>query len=187
MVDIPHDPMQFEQWRPFLRMLARMQLDCHLQAKIDPSDIVQQTMLDAHRGQAHYRGQTDEELRGWLRRILARNLADEIRKHRRHKRDANLEQSLHVGLQDSSAGLERCLAASDSSPDERAIRNEQLLRLTAAMEQLPEDQRQAVLLHHVQGFTSAAIAVTMGRTEISVAGLLRRGLKKLRQSMLTES
>ena len=68
------------------------------QAKIDASDIVQETMLEAHRGLANYRGGSPEELRGWLRKILARNLANEVRKFRRGKRDADLERSLEAGL-----------------------------------------------------------------------------------------
>ncbi len=172
-----------EMLRPYLRTLARMQLEAHLQARIDASDIVQQTMLDAHLGRERFRGHSPEELRGWLRRMLARNLADEIRKLRRMKRDAGLEQSLNRALQESSLGMERFLTAADTRPEEQAIRDEQLVALAAAVEMLPPDQRQAVTLHHLSGFTAAEVAEQMDRTEISVAGLLRRGLKRLRELM----
>jgi RNA polymerase sigma-70 factor (ECF subfamily) len=180
----PNDEsMPLEQWRPYLRMLARLQIDTRWQAKIDASDIVQQTMLEAHRARAQFRGKSEEELRGWMRRIMARNLSDEIRKFRRGKRDAGLEQSLQVALNESSLCLERCIAASDSRPDNRAMRGEQLTQLAAAIEALPEDQQLAVMLHHLQGQTSAEIAAKMRRTEVAVAGLLRRGLKRLRELM----
>jgi RNA polymerase sigma-70 factor, ECF subfamily len=170
-----------EQFRPYLRMLARMQLEGPFQAKIDASDIVQQTLLEAHQAKEQFHGESDEERIGWLRRILARNLADEVRKFRREKRDVGLEQSLQAALCESSLRLEGWLAANDSLPDHRAMRNEQLLQLAAAIEALPEDQRQAVAWHQLQGQSAAEIAVVMGRTEVAVAGLLRRGLKKLRE------
>ncbi len=158
MTNSRENPLPLEQWRPYLRMLARMQIDTHLQAKIDASDIVQQTMLEAHLARAQYTGASSEELGGWLRRIMARNLADEVRKFRRGKRDAGLEQSLQAALPESSLCLERCLAADDTLPDHRAMRREQLRCLATAIESLPEDQQQAVILHHLQGLKSAEIA-----------------------------
>jgi len=174
---------KLEQYRPYLRTLARMQIEPKLQSKIDASDIVQQTMIEAHRGLNNFRGENDCELGGWLRRIMARNLADEVRKHRRDKRDAGLEQSMQAALTNSSMCMERYLAGGISSPDQRAMKNEQLLSLATAMEALPDDQRLAVTLHHLQAMTAAQVAVQMGRTEIAVAGLLRRGLKRLRELM----
>lgn len=172
-----------EQWRPYLWALARMQIEARFQAKIDAADIVQQTMLEAHRGRSQLRGESDDELRGWLRRIMARNLADEVRKFRRGKRDVGLEQSLQAALTNSSLRLEHYLDAGISTPDHHAMRNEQLIRLAAALESLPDDQRRAVTLHHLQGKTAAEIATELERTEIAVAGLLRRGLKRLRELM----
>jgi RNA polymerase sigma-70 factor (ECF subfamily) len=174
---------RLERWRPYLQTLARMQIEHKFQAKIDASDIVQQTMLEAHLAQAQFRGGNEEELRGWLRRIMARNLADEMRKFRRDKRDAGLEQSLQAALTQSSVCLERCLAADDSLPDHRAMRNEQLAQLAEAIESLPDDQRNAVILHHLQRQSAAEIAAAMGRTEVAVAGLLRRGMKQLRERL----
>lgn len=175
--------LALEQWRPYLRTLARMQIDARLQAKIDASDIVQQTMVEAHRGLNQFRGESDEELRGWLRRIMARNMADEVRRFRRGKRDAGVEQSLQAALTQSSMCMERYLAAGSSKPDHRAMRNEQLISLATAIESLPDDQRLAVTLHHLQGKSSAEIAAQMEKTEVAVAGLVRRGLKRLRELM----
>jgi len=183
-MDLPPDqPKSLEQLRPYLRALARMQIENQFQAKIDASDIVQLTLLEAHRGLDQFRGESDEELRGWLRRIMARNLADEVRKFRRGKRDAGLEQCLQDALTGSSMCLERYLDGGITSPDNRAIRNEQLIGLSEAIESLPEDQRRAVTLHHLQGKSSAEIAIQMNKTEIAIAGLLRRGLKRLRELM----
>lgn len=180
----PTQPVSLEAWRPYLRTLARMQIESKFQAKIDASDIVQQTMLEAHRGFEQFRGETEQEVAVWLRQIMARNLADEVRKFRRVKRDAGMEQSLQAAFTDSSMCLEQFLSGGISSPDHRAVRNEQLLQLASAIDALPEDQQTAVTLHHLQGRSSSEIAAQMGKTEVAVAGLLRRGLKRLRELLV---
>lgn len=140
-------------------------------------------MIEAHLALKQFRGESEHELAGWLRRIMARNLADEMRKFSRVKRDAGLEQSLQGALNNSSLCMERYLAGDGSSPEHRAIQNEQLLQLATAVESLPDDQRMAVTLHHLQGKSAAEIAGQMGKTDVAIAGLLRRGLKRLRELM----
>lgn len=180
------EPPQLEQWRSYLRTLARAKIGTRLQAKIDQSDIVQQTMLEAHCGLSHFRGTSQEELRGWLRRILVRNLADQVRRFRRGKRDAGLEYSLDAPLsQRSSLSLDRdrYLAGNISSPEYGVMHSDQLTRLAAALESLPDDQRSAVTLRYLEGMATAQIGQEMQRTEAAVAGLLRRGLQRLRDVM----
>src|SRR5919204_1732862 len=130
-----------ERFRQYLRLLAGLQLAPRLRAKLDPSDLVQQTMLQAYQAREQYRGGTDAELAGWLRRILARTLQNAARDLGRAKRDAARERSLEAALDASSARLEAWLAADDSSPSQRAERNEQALQLAAALARLPEAQR----------------------------------------------
>src|SRR5579862_2697349 len=130
-----------ERYRPYLQMLARVQLNPRLQSKIEPSDIVQQTLLKAHEKRAQFRGTTDGELAGWLRKILANTLAETMRSFGRQQRDVGLEKSLQASLDDSSAKLERWLAADQSSPSQHLARQEKLVRLAQAMAELPEEQR----------------------------------------------
>lgn len=170
-----------ERCRNYLRLLARMQLDGPLRDKLEASDLVQQTLLEAFARQEQFRGQTEGELLAWLRQILAHNLADALRALGRAKRDVKLERSLEASLEHSSMRMAGCLAADHSSPSERAVRNEELLRLAEALTELPEAQREALILHHLQGLSLAETAVRLGRTEPAVAGLLHRGLKKLRE------
>lgn len=175
--------MVLEQYRKYLLMLARVQFDPRLREKLDASDVVQQTMLEAHRQRGQYRGRSEGERVAWLRQILAHNMADALRGFRRAKRDVARERSIERALGQSSARLEAWLAAEQSSPSQRAIRKERTLRLAEALDVLPEAQREAVELHYWQGRSLAEIATHLDRSTAAVAGLLQRGLKKLRHHL----
>ncbi len=176
----PDPGLGLERFRKYLRLLAQLHLDPRLRHKVDPSDLVQQTLLQAHQARGQFRGTSDAELAAWLRQILARTLANAARDLGREKRDVAREESLEAAVEQSSARLEAWLATSETSPSVQAEKNEQLLRLADALERLPEDQREAVTLHHLHGFTLAELAAHLGRSEAAAAGLLHRGIKKLR-------
>jgi len=167
----------WEDYRDYLHLLARMQLDPRLRGKLDPSDIVQQTLVKAHENAEQFRGRTEAERAGWLRRILANILIDALRKF---QREIDLQRDFARCFDESSARLEAWLAAEQSSPSEAAARQEQLQTLARALARLPEDQRVAVELHHLGDASVSEIAAQLGRTEASIAGLLRRGLQNLR-------
>jgi RNA polymerase sigma-70 factor (ECF subfamily) len=170
-----------ERFREYLLVLARQQVGRALDGKLDLSGVVQQTLLDAHRAGEPMGDWDDPRRLAWLRRALARNLTDELRKIRAGKRDVGREHRLEAALEESASRLEVWLAAEHSSPSQRADRNEQLLRLAEALGRLPDAQREAVTLHYWQGRSLAEIAASMGRTPAAVAGLLKRGLQQLRQ------
>ena len=174
------DTRRLEQQRDYLRLLARLHLDPRLRGKFDPSDAVQQTLLKAHENLGQFRGQGEAELLAWLRRILANTMTDALRQFGRDKRDVAREESLEAAVEDSARSFQALLATPPSSPSQQAMRHEDLLRLARALEELPEEQRAVVELHHLQGRSVADIARDLGRSEAAVAGLLRRGLKKLR-------
>jgi len=179
----PPDVQRLDAYRPYLRLIARLQFDPRLRGKLDPSDLVQQTYVRALQALEQFRGQSDAELAAWLRQILARTLANAVRDLHRDKRDVNREHSLEAAVEQSSARLEAWLRDSQSSPSQQAERNEALLRLAAALENLPEAQGEAVILHHLHNWTLDAIATHLGRTPAAVAGLIKRGMKQLRQEL----
>jgi RNA polymerase sigma-70 factor (ECF subfamily) len=172
-----------EPYRVYLRFLAGVHLNPRLARKVVASDLVKQTFLHAYQALDQFRGQTEPELARWLRQILARNLAHVARGLGRAKRDVGREESLEAALDTSSARLDAWLAADQSSPSQQADRNEQILRLAKALETLPETQREAIVLHYWHDWTVAEIGQHLGRSPAAVAGLLKRGLKQLREQM----
>jgi RNA polymerase sigma-70 factor (ECF subfamily) len=173
-----NDGLDLEQYRPILRMLAGARLDPRLRGKVDPSDLVQDSLLKAHANFQQFRGQTAAELQAWLRRILANEIAQAVRRYLTGPR--GLEQSLEAELEESSVRLERWLVDLDIGPEERAQRAEQLVRLTKTLAGLPEDQRIVLEMRYLQGHSPPEIGALQGRTTAAVAGLLRRGLQALR-------
>ena len=170
-----------EKYRSYLALLARAHLGPNQRAKVDPSDIVQQTLLDAHRKLDQFRGSTEPEMAAWLRKMLSSRVADAFRALGRQKRDVALERSLEPQLDETCSRLEAWLEAVQTSPSGRVSRNEQIVRLAAAMEQLPDAQREAIELHHLHGLSLNETAEQLDRTTGSIVGLLRRGLTKLRE------
>jgi RNA polymerase sigma-70 factor (ECF subfamily) len=170
-----------EAYRNYLLLLVRLQVGPRLQAKVDASDVVQQAILHAHERRAQFRGGTEGEWLAWLRAILANALAAVVRRYDAQARDSARERSLEVELERSSSRLEGLLAADLTSPSERAVRGEELLRLAHALARLPEDQRRVVELHYLKGLAVADVAEQIGRTRAAAVGLLFRGLKRLRE------
>ena len=176
-----------ERFRPYLQFLARRQFDPRLAARVDPSDIVQQTLLAAHRAIDGFRGGSQPELAAWLRKILANELATTARDLRRQRRDVARDRSLHAtfvqSVEQSSAQLEAWLEADGPSPSQLAERREDAVVLAAALESLPQYQREAIELHYFHGWKVAEVAERMETTPPAVAGLLYRGLKQLKALM----
>jgi RNA polymerase sigma-70 factor (ECF subfamily) len=168
-----------ERYRAYLRLLARLQWPPRLQGKLDPSDVVQETLLKAFQALDQFRGKSEAQVAAWLRQILARQLANAVRDLGRDRRDVTRERSLESAL-DSSARLEAWLVAEQSSPSQQAQHHEEWLRLAEALEALPEAQRQALELYHLHDWTLEAIGQHLGRTQAAVAGLIKRGLHQLR-------
>jgi RNA polymerase sigma-70 factor, ECF subfamily len=170
-----------EIYRGYLTLLARMQINRRLQGKLDPADLVQETFLEAHRDFSQFRGTTEAELVGWLRQILVSNLANLLRRYfGTQRRDIRLERDLARELDQSSRLLDQGLMAPSGSPSKQAQRREQAVLLAAALEQLPDDYREVLLLRHLEELSFPQVAERMGRSVNAVEKLWARALARLR-------
>ena len=173
-----------EQYRNYLRLLARVELGRRLQGKVDASDVVQDAFLDAHRYFPNFRGTVEAQFVGWLREILAGTLANLVRRYvGTQARDVRLEREIAAGLDRSSVLLDRGLVAGGSSPSEQAARHEQAVALADALGGLPPDYREAIVLRHLEGLTFPEVAARMGKSLDSVQKLWLRALAKLKQRL----
>ena len=180
----------FQRYRHYLHLLARAQMGRHLRGKCDPSDLVQQTLLEAHRDFGEFQGQREPELLAWLRKILAHNLFNEARRFAAQQRDASREVSLdqwQAGLEHSSAVLSRCFAADTPPPSQIAAQREAAVRLADVISRLPEDYQTVLLLRVFEGLPAEEVAQRMNRTAGAVRMLQLRALTALREEFANES
>lgn len=171
-----------ERYRSYLTLLARLQIGRHIRGKADCADAVQETFLEAARHFANFRGDTEAELTGWLRQILATTIAHLVRRYLgTQARDARLERGLENDLDQSSRAFDRALVAVQSTPSQRVSRREQSVLVADALDRLPDDYREVIVLRHIEGLTFPEVAERMGRSVDSVEKLWLRGLARLRR------
>lgn len=168
----------------YLKLLARLEIGQRLSGKFDPSDLVQETFLEAHRDFSKFRGKTGLEFARWLRRILATTLANLVRHHLGTKRrDASLEVELDATLNESSSRLGAGLAGREISPSGLAVQREEAVQVADALARLPDDYREVLVLRHLEGWSFAEVSKRMSRSEDSVKNLWARALAQLRLAM----
>ncbi len=173
------DTGELEQFRSYLHVLAETQLHARLKSKVDASDIVQQTLLQAHQAEEQFRGTTSAEKAAWLRTILNNVLCGLARGFGRQRRDVSREQSMQA-IEQSSLQLMNLLSSDVSSPSAALHRHERADELAKAMLRLTAEQRQAIILKYWQGKTLAEIGEELGKSTEAVAGLIFRGMQKLK-------
>jgi len=182
--DLPQLGRLLERYRHYLRVLARIEIGRRLQAKVDASDLVQETLLEAHKHFPRFEGNSEGQFSAWLRQIMAATLANLLRHYcGTQARDIRLERDLAISLDQSSALLDRGLVDPGSSPSPQANRDEQALRLAEVLAALPEDYREVLVLRHFEGLTFPDIAARMDRSLDSVEKLWVRGLAQIRRLM----
>ena len=174
------------RFRPYLNVIAQRHLDERLQSRLDYADVVQITFLEATRDFDHFRGDSVESLLAWLRNILSNNVATAHQHHlAAQKRSARKEVTLRVSSESggSSLGMQDMVPSESSSPSQRMMRDEASVVLATCLEQLPETQREAIRMRYLEGMSLKEIAERIEKSEMAVAGLLKRGLRTLREEM----
>jgi RNA polymerase sigma-70 factor (ECF subfamily) len=172
-----------ELYRNYLRLMARSLADVTLRARLDPSDLVQETFLKAHRQFDAFAGATEPELVAWLRQILVRNIADQAKLHRRLGRDLGRQESLEAALDRSSAAVQRALADPLTSPSTRLERRERAVLMADALEKLPADYREVFILRSLEHVPVEEIAAQMGRSANAVYKLWFRAMATLKREL----
>lgn len=176
-------PATWERFRAALHTLARLKVDPRLHAKLDLSGVVQQTLLEAFQARDRWQDEDAGRQLAYLRRALGHNLADALRYFAAGKRDLALERPLADAAGLSSSRVQEWLAADHTSPSGAAARGERDLSLADALNDLPDAQREALILQHWHGWSLAEIGDRLGRSPAAVAGLIKRGLHALRAKL----
>jgi RNA polymerase sigma-70 factor (ECF subfamily) len=178
----PSFPFDLGRYRPLLRLMASyLRLAPRLQSRFDRSDLVNETLKRAWEKRGQFAGNSEAELVRWLQTILHNVFREWIRREGARYCSPDLELSLQAAIDASSLRLDQILAADQTSPSEQLERRELMLRWAEAVERLPKDQRDVILLRDLHELPIKQIAERTERTEKSVAGLLARGHQQLRQ------
>jgi RNA polymerase sigma-70 factor (ECF subfamily) len=171
--------------RNYLQLVARLQMghNGHLRGKVEPSDVVQETIIEAQQNLAQFRGLTPNEFMAWLRKILATQLAQQVRRYKTLKRDPRLERTIHHELEQSSRALETRLISPGATPSEYAVRGEEATQVADALEQLPADHREVIILRNLEQRPFDEVAIRMRRSVDATKQLWVRAIKGLRNSI----
>jgi len=176
-------PASWERYRAALHTLARLKVDPRVQTKLDLSGVVQQTLLEAFLARDRWQNADDGQQLAYLRRALAHNLTDALRYFATDKRNQELERPLADAAGLSSSRVQAWLAADQTSPSEAVARSERDLLLADALNELPDAQREALILQHWHSWSLAEIGERLDRSPAAVAGLIKRGLQALRERL----
>jgi RNA polymerase sigma-70 factor, ECF subfamily len=174
----------FEKCRAYVSLVARAQVGSWLQAKVDHSDLVQQTLLDAHRGLDQFRGTTDGEWLAWLKKIVHHNAADYVRRYgMAERRRAGREVSLNAPQMNDSNAPTRDPSDPGQSPSQIVLRSEEQMEISRAVAQLPPDYQEVIILRNLERLPFDEIAQRLGRSRPAVQMLWMRALRKLHESL----
>jgi RNA polymerase sigma-70 factor (ECF subfamily) len=173
-----------EWYRNYMGLLVRLQVGRRLRSKVDVEDLLQEIWLEIHRKISLFRGGSEREFLTWVRRVIGSILANQIRHYIGTKgRDLRLERALADELDQSSRALNASLVAQQSSPSQQAVRREQAVLLADALQNLPDDYREVIILRQLEGLSFPDVARQMGRTEDSVKNVWLRALARLRHTL----
>ena len=165
--------------------IALQEIPADARGKIDPSDVVQEALLDAWRGESGFRGETHGQRLAWLRMILRRVVLETLREKNAAKRGANKVRVAVDALARTSMRIEQLAIGNEPLPEEAIETAEQAILVAAAIEKLPDDYRRVIELRHIQQKSHEFIANQMDRSPEAVRMLWVRALIELRKLVAT--
>jgi RNA polymerase sigma-70 factor, ECF subfamily len=166
-----------QSFRTYLLIIANREIDDHIRAKGGASDVVQDSLYEAHRAFDSFRGRTEDELRAWLRRVLLNNLRDLGRRHAGTlKRDIGVERSLDHGPKET-------LVDRQLTPGATLVARENAVRLENTLQRLPTDYREVIDLRFRRDLPFAEIGRLMARSEDAARMLLFRAVERLQEML----
>lgn len=174
----------FNCCRNYVNVVARTQVESWMRRKVDASDLVQQTMLEAYQAFDQFEGEQEAEWLGWLRKILSHNTQDFIRRYRTAKREANREVHLESTRDDNNKPVD--LQGDVGTPSQFLMKHEAQIRVADAIAQLSPDHQEVIHLRNLQRLPFEEVAERMGRTRPAVQMLWFRALKKIQEILGTD-
>ena len=178
-----HFDLELQDLRAYLVVLIESSAPKRLRGKLDASAIVQESLLEVARQHDDGRLGNVKDLRAYTRRIASGNLTDAIRKLGAAKRDVGREVSLDQRFEDVSGAFAEWLADSQLTPSRVAINREAESQAARVLLTLNAEQRMAITLHHLRGMTLQQTAMEMNKSKASVASLIFRGLRAMREQL----
>jgi len=166
----------FASIRGYLRLAAARDLPRSIREAVSASDLVQDTLVAAHRGFEGFRGGSRAEFLAWARAILSNTAIDRLRYEKAARRDG---PGPHVPLDAVGSGDDALVDVTHERPDSRAIRREDSRLVEEGMAALPADQRRVLWMRHWEGRPFVEIAADLGRSEVAVRKMWGRGLERL--------
>ncbi len=177
----------FFEYRGYLAFLARRYLSSRYNGKVDPSDIVQQTLVNAYTACSPCRGTKEGEILAWLRQILVNVIAHATREWHTKKRDIQREQSIAMELDASSMRLESLLVDKSPSPSQALDSKDRLRKVADAMERLPSEQRQALELKYWDNKSMEEMEEFLGKSRAALFGILSNAKRNIRKMLKDEA
>ena len=171
-----------EAARQYLLSIARQEFDPDLRAKNSPSDLVQETFVEAHRAFGHFQGDTEGELLAWLRQLLLHRVG-KLRRRYRDTQKRRLAREVALGGDDSTDGPAGGLAANVPSPSGQAMEHEEDQALQAALGRLPEDYRRVITLRYEEQLPFEEIGELLQRSPEAARKLWARAVERLHEEL----
>ena len=179
------------RYREFIRLLVRRQADGRLQARVDNSDLIQETLLRVAQNFGQFQGSTEDEWCAWLARIAENEIIHQRRHHLGAEKRTMLREQRGNGatheVENGVSLLEHWFTRTQTSPSLAAVRNERSVLLANALALLPDDYREVLVLRHLDGLDFPEVAQRMKRSSGAVRVLWTRSLRKLREILQQNS